>query len=81
MICLIKTVETYRADSEPQAQKLIESAKNSGDFELTKYSSETKPIKEQGEYVGEYQIVTLYKTYDNVKEPEGNVIWEEEPEV
>lgn len=76
MIYLIKTVETYRADSAAEAQRLIDDAKRATDFELTKYSSETKPVKEQGEVVDEYQVVQLYKSYDNMKEPEGNVIYD-----
>lgn len=76
MIYLIKTVETYRADSAAEAQRLIDDAKKATDFELTKYSSETKPVKEQGEIVDEYQVVQLYKSYDNIKEPEGNVIYD-----
>lgn len=72
---LIKTVETYRADSEKEALEIINDAKKDGSFELTKYSSETKPVKEGGEIVDEYRLVSLCKIFDNAKEPMGNAIY------
>lgn len=72
---LIKTVETYRADSEKEALEIIDDAKKDSSFELTKYTSETKPIKEGGEIVDEYRLISLYKTFDNAKEPMGNAVY------
>ena len=67
---LIQTVETYRADSEPEAQALINEAKNAGEYTLAKYSSEQKEVKVKGEVVDEYFKVALTKVFTNIKEPE-----------
>lgn len=77
---LIQTTEVYRADSEPEAKELIEEAKNSREFDLAKYSSERKDIKEKKEIVGEYYKVTLVKSFTDIKEPDtvASVIYEVE---
>ena len=81
MVYLIQTVETYRADTEHEAQTLITDAKNSREFTLSKYVSEKKDIKEKGEgVVGEYYKVTLTKVFTDIKEPDtqATVIYEVE---
>lgn len=72
---LIKTVETYRADSEKEALEIINDAKKDSSFELTKYSSGVKSLKEGGIIVGEYKLVSLWKTFDDAKEPMGNAVY------
>ena len=37
---LIQTVETFRADTEAEAQGIITEAKQAGEYGLTKYASE-----------------------------------------
>ena len=81
MTYLIQTVETYRADTEIEAQNLINEAKQAGEYTLTKYASEKKDIKVKGEgVVGEYYKVTLTKAFTDIKEPEvtASVIYEVE---
>lgn len=81
MIYLVQTVETYRADTEPEAKKIIEEAKAAGEYNLTKYSSEKKDIKVKGEgVVGEYYKVSLTKVFTDIKEPDtvASVIYEVE---
>ena len=78
---LIQTVETYRADTESEAQGIIAEAKASGEYNLTKYASEKKDIKVKGEgVVGEYFKVTLTKAFTDIKEPDvvASVIYEVE---
>ena len=78
---LIQTVETYRADTEAEAQGIIAEAKEAGEDNLTKYASEKKDIKVKGEgVVGEYYKVTLTKVFTDIKEPDAiaNVIYEVE---
>ena len=68
---LIQTVETYRADTEAEAQGLIAEAKQAGEYALTKYVSEKKEVKAKGEVIDEY--------YNYVNEfPEGKYIKEAE---
>jgi hypothetical protein len=64
---LIKTVETYRAESESEAQTFIDEQKdraNSGEFELKKYVTEKKQVKSKGEVVEEFYLVTVTKNFD-----------------
>ena len=68
---LIQTVETYRADTEAEAQGIITEAKEAREYTLTKYASENKDIKVKGEgVVGEYYKVVLTKVFTDIKEPE-----------
>lgn len=70
---LIKTEETYRADSEKEAQDIINNAKADVDFTLNKYSSEQKTAKVDGEEV-EYYAVKLVKVFDDMKCPMGRKV-------
>lgn len=66
---LISTVETYRVDSEAEAAALIEEAKKSHQFTLSKYSSVYKERKQKGEVIDAWHRVSLTKTFDDEKEP------------
>ena len=69
---LITTVETYRVDTQEDAEKLIKEAKGAKEYSLKKYSSEEKFLKQKGEIVQAWYRVTLAKEFDNEKEPENN---------
>ena len=77
---LIQTVETYRADSEVEAQAIITEAKAAGEYTLTKYASEKKEVKAKGEIIDEFYKVTLTKVFTDLKEPDtvASVIYEVE---
>ena len=77
---LIQTVETYRADTEAEAQGVIAEAKAAGEYALTKYASEKKEVKAKGEIIDEYYKVSLTKVFTSIKEPEvtASVIYEVE---
>lgn len=66
---LITTTETYRADTEFEAQQLIEEAKNQDAFELSKYVSQKRETKSKGEIIDEWYRVTLTKYFCDEKEP------------
>lgn len=66
---LIKTTEIYRCDSEQEAKNLIEEAKNSSLYTVTKSSSEIKTLKQKGEIVDEWRRVTITKAFNEEKEP------------
>lgn len=66
---LIQSTEIYRASNEAEAQELINEAKQAGEYELAKYSSEKKEVKSKGEVIDEYMKVSLTKTFNNIKEP------------
>lgn len=66
---LVTITETYRVDTEVEAQQLIEEAKNTRSFELKKYSATNKNRKEKKEIVDEWINVVLTKSFNDEKEP------------
>ena len=60
---LLNVVETYRVDSEDEAEALISEAKADGSFELTKYNCERKEKKAKGEVIDEAVVCKLTKQY------------------
>ena len=67
---LLTTTEVYRVESEDEAKKMIEEAKEDNHFILKKYTSEFKERKQKGEVVDSYWKVSLVKTFTDEKEPE-----------
>lgn len=70
---LIQTVETYRVDSESEAEQLIQEAKKDTKFDLLKSSTEKKDVKAKGEIIDTYYKVQLNKGFNEIKEPEIDV--------
>lgn len=70
---LIQTVETYRVDSESEAEQLIQEAKKDTKFDLLKSSTEKKDVKAKGEIIDTYYRVQLNKGFNEIKEPETDV--------
>lgn len=66
---LIKVTEQYRCDTEAEAQNLINEAKKSHDYTVTKSSSEIKTLKQKGEIVDEWRRVLITKEFTEEKEP------------
>lgn len=67
---LISRVETYRVDTEDEAQRLIDAAKADNSFALVKYASQHKELKEtKNRDYDEWYRVTLTKAFDDEKEP------------
>ena len=64
---LISTIETYRVDTENEATKTIEEAKQDNSYILSKYTNEHKERKLKGEVVDEYWKLTLTKTFNDIK--------------
>lgn len=75
---LIQTTEIYRADSESEAQAIIDDAKAATEYTLTKYSSEQKEVKAKGEVIDEYYKISLTKVFTDIKDPIGrtSVVYE-----
>lgn len=63
---LLTTVETYRVETENAADNLINEAKEDTRFTLSKYTCTKKEIKKTEE---EFYVVSLTKTFNDVKEP------------
>ena len=77
---LVSTTETYRVDTENEATRAIEEAKQDGSYVLGKYTSEHKERKSKGEVIDEYWKLTLTKLFNDIKEPDSivNVSYEVE---
>lgn len=60
---LLGVVETYRVDSESEADNLIAEAKEDSSFTLAKYDREYKEKKSKGDVVDKAYIVKLTKKY------------------
>lgn len=67
---LITTTETYRVDTEAEADTLIEEAKAEG---LNKYSCTYKEAKAKGEVIDSWYRVILTKNFTSEKEPDRTV--------
>lgn len=70
---LIKTTEIYRVDSENEVEEMLAEAKNDPHYELIKYSSQHKDIKQKSEIVDSFELVSLTKAFTSEKEPERQV--------
>lgn len=66
---LLSVTEKYRVSNENEALKFIEDAKNDNRYVLNKYATQKKEIKQKGEVVEEYVIVSLTKIFNSEKEP------------
>lgn len=64
---LLRTVETYRVDSEADATNLIEKAKKK--FNVSKAVSEVRTRKAKGEIVEQWIRVTITKEFTEEKDP------------
>lgn len=63
-ILLTKIVETYNVPDESTVDALIDKAKSDPSFQLIGYTRKLKEIKQKGEVVDSYYIVTLTKKMD-----------------
>ena len=71
---LINTTDVYRVDTVEEVEALHEELTNDSRFTLTSFSYKTKYIKEKGDIIEEYQLVTAKKVFNNEKEPDNEVI-------
>lgn len=74
MAYLIKTTEMYRCATEKEANELIQKAKQSTTYTVSKHSSEIKTLKVKGEIADEWRRVTITKVFTSEKEPEGDLM-------
>jgi hypothetical protein len=70
---LITTSETYRVDSEEEVNILLEEAKTSNKYDLSKYNCQYKEKKIKGEVLDSWYKVTLVKNFNDEKEPSSTI--------
>jgi hypothetical protein len=71
---LISTTENYRVDTESEVNTLINEAKESPLYDVVKYTSQYKEVKQKGEVIDNYYKVTITKSIDNEKEPTNDLV-------
>ena len=62
---LLKAVDTYRVPTIADVEALHEQLLDDPTFDLTAFSYKTKYVKQKGDIVDEYQVVTAKKVFDN----------------
>lgn len=66
---LINTVETYRVATVEDVETLHEQLKQDSRFTIVSFSYKTKQVKQKGEIIDEYQLVSVKKLFNDEKEP------------
>lgn len=70
---LLTSTDTYRVETVEDVERLHEELKNSPRFQLVAFSYKTKPIKIKGEVIGEYQVVSAKKVFNEEKDPDTTI--------
>ena len=70
---LVKATETYRVDSDAEVLNMINAAKESAQWEFEGHTSKKKQIKQKGQVVEEYYLLTLTKSFNDEKDPTDDI--------
>lgn len=70
---LISATDVYRVPTVAEVEQLHEELINDTHFTLNAFSYKTKQIKQKGEIIDEYQLVTAKKLFNDEKEPGTNI--------
>lgn len=70
---LLEVTETYRVDTEPEVDLLIEKAKADSIYSLIKYNRTYKEKKQKGVVIESWYKVTLTKRFCDEKEPDTHI--------
>ena len=66
---LLKAVDTYRVSTVEEVERLHDDLLADNNFDLVAFSYKTKYIKQKGEIIDEYQVVTAKKVFNDEKDP------------
>lgn len=67
---LLKAVDTYRVATVDDVETLHQELLDDSMFDLVAFSYKTKYIKQKGEIIDEYQVVSATKVFTDEKEPD-----------
>ena len=70
---LLKAIDTYRVPTVDDVENLHQEFLDDPTFDLVAFSYKTKYIKQKGEIVEEYQVVSATKVFTDEKEPDRSV--------
>lgn len=66
---LIHTTEVYNISTVPEVEQFHEELRNDPSFSLVSFGYKTKYIKEKGDVIDEYQLVSVKKAFNEEKNP------------
>lgn len=72
-IYLVKTTDVYRVDSVSEVEQFHKDLKGDPHFELESFAYQQKQVKQKGEIIDEYCLVTVKKKFNDPKEPTSDV--------
>ena len=72
-IYLVKTTDVYRVDSVGEVEQFHKDLKGDPHFELESFAYQQKQVKQKGEIVDEFCLVTVKKKFNDPKEPTSDV--------
>ena len=67
---LLDTTVTYKVSTIEDVKKVHAEMQNNPNYSLVAFSYKTKEVKEKGEVVDEYQVITAKLVINSEKEPE-----------
>jgi hypothetical protein len=70
---LVSSVDTYRVDSVEEVERFHEELKNDTHFTLASFGYKHKEVKQKGEVIDEYELVTVKKLFNIEKEPDKEI--------
>lgn len=70
---LVSSVDTYRVPTVDEVERFHEELKNDSHFTLASFGYKHKEVKQKGEVVDEYELVTIKKLFNDEKEPNVDV--------
>jgi hypothetical protein len=70
---LIEVTEIYRVDSENEVENLVNEAKQSNMYTLSKYNCVSREQKAKGEVIDSWYKVSLTKKFTEEKDPNTQV--------
>ena len=70
---LISATDIYRVKTVEEVEQLHEELKNDNHFTLASFSYKTKYLKQKGDIIDEWQLVTAKKVFNDEKEPYSEV--------
>lgn len=70
---LISTTDIYRVATVADVEALHDELLNDSHFTLAAFSYKTKYIKQKGEVIDEYQLVTAKKLFNEEKDPNTSI--------
>ena len=71
---LLDTTVTYKVSTIEDVKKVHAEMQSNPNYSLVAFSYKTKEVKEKGEVVDEYQVITAKLIINNEKEPDNSDI-------